>query len=81
MLKVQFNHKVITKHYADLRVGDIFMVLDGCIDGRIFMYTDNNDGGCNTYNDCVNLTEGAMYNFAADTPVVILQNTQLVVED
>lgn len=73
MLKVQFNHKVITKHYADLRVGDIFMVLDGCIDGRIFMYTDTND--------CVNLTEGIMYNFAADTPVVILQNTQLIVED
>ena len=74
MLKVQFNHKVITKHYEDLRVGDIFMVLDGCnIDGRIFMYTDTND--------CVNLTEGIMYNFAADTPVVILQNTQLIVED
>ena len=79
MLKVQFNHKVITKHYADLRVGDIFMVLDGCgVDGRIFMYTDNKDGY--TYNDCVNLTEGTMCNFAADTPVVILQNTQLIVE-
>lgn len=80
MLKVQFNHKVITKHYADLRVGDIFMVLDGCnIDGRIFMYTDNNDDDY-TYNDCVNLTEGIMYNFAADTPVIILQNAQLIVE-
>ena len=80
MLKVQFNHKVITKHYADLRVGDIFMVLDGCVDGRIFMYTDNNDGYY-AHNNCVNLTEGVMYNFTADTPVVILQNTQLIVED
>lgn len=80
MLKVQFNHKVITKHYADLHVGDIFMVLDGCIDGRIFMYTDNSNDYY-TYNNCVNLTEGVMYNFAADTPIVILQNTQLVVED
>lgn len=79
MLKVQFNHTVITKHYADLRVGDIFMVLDGCIDGRIFMYTDNKDNDY-TYNDCVNLTEGIMYNFTADTPVLIMQNNQLIVE-
>ena len=81
MLKVQFNHKVVTKHYADLRVGDIFMILDGGdIDGRVFMYTDNRSGYY-PYNNCVNLTEGIMYDFAADTSVVILQNTQLIVED
>lgn len=79
MLKVQCNRKITTKRYADLHVGDIFMVLDGCMDGRIFMYTDNNDGYY-AHNDCVNLTEGIMYNFAADTPVIILQNTQLIVE-
>ena len=81
MLKVQCNRKITTKRYADLHVGDIFMVLDGCMDGRIFMYTDNKDDDDYTYNDCVNLTEGIMYNFGPDTPVVILQNTQLIVED
>lgn len=80
MLKVQCNRKITTKRYADLQVGDIFIVLDGCMDGRIFMYTDNNDDDY-IRNDCVNLTEGNMYNFGPDTPVVILQNTQLIVED
>lgn len=82
MLRVQFNHKVNTKHYADLCVGDIFMVLDdgnGNVDGRVFMYTDSKND-LYTFNNCVNLTEGATYNLPADTLVVILQNAQLIVE-
>ena len=81
MLKIQFNHG-ITQSYNDLKVGDIFMVLDGELDGKIFIYTDNNT---NTEyyikNDCVNLQEGCMYHFSLDTPIVILENTKLVVED
>ena len=79
MLKVQFNHR-ITQSYNDLKVGDIFMVLDGELDGKIFIYTDNNTEYYNK-NDCVNLQEGCMYHFSLDTPIIILENTKLVVED
>ena len=73
MLKVQFNHK-ITQRYADLQVGDIFMILDDQNDRCIFICT-------NYSGECVNLIEGNVYSFPADTPVVILKNTKLIVED
>ena len=77
MLDIQFKHKY-TNCYDDLNVGDIFTCFD--IPGKIFMYTDmNSPDDCG--NDCIDLSTGNAYNFSIDTPVLIIKNAKLIVEE
>lgn len=77
MLDIQFKHKY-TDHYGDLNAGDIFTCFD--IPGKVFMYTDMNSPDYYS-NDCIDLSTSNAYNFSADTPVLIIKNAKLIVEE
>ena len=77
MLKIQFKHDY-TKNYQDLRAGDIFINPDFV--GHAFIYTDSNHDNL-VCEDCIDLTTGLAYNFAAGTPIIIVNNAKLIIEE
>lgn len=77
MLDIQFKHKY-TDYYGNLTVGDIFTCSD--IPGKVFIYTDMDSVVYNS-NNCIDLSTGNAYNFSADTPILIIKNAKLIVEE